>query len=71
MGLSSQPEYSCAHGAQINLGDLTPYLTYDLNRQVCSFRSADVYAGEATTPASGRFTRGRITSLSSTLWSSI
>ncbi len=26
----SQPanEYSCAHGAQINFGDLTPYLTY-------------------------------------------
>jgi hypothetical protein len=22
-------EYSCAHGAQINFGDLTPYLTYD------------------------------------------
>jgi hypothetical protein len=21
-------EYSCAHGAQINFGDLTPYLTY-------------------------------------------
>ncbi len=24
----SANEYSCAHGAQINLGDLTPYLTY-------------------------------------------
>ncbi len=23
-------EYSCAHGAQINFGDLTPYLTYEL-----------------------------------------
>ncbi len=22
-------EYSCAHGSQINFGDLTPYLTYD------------------------------------------
>jgi hypothetical protein len=21
-------EYTCVHGAQINLGDLTPYLTY-------------------------------------------
>jgi hypothetical protein len=21
-------EYRCAHGAQINIGDLTPYLTY-------------------------------------------
>jgi hypothetical protein len=24
----SAHEYSCAHGAQINFGDLTPYLTY-------------------------------------------
>jgi hypothetical protein len=24
----SANEYSCAHGAQINFGDLTPYLTY-------------------------------------------
>ncbi len=24
----SADEYSCAHGAQINFGDLTPYLTY-------------------------------------------
>ncbi len=23
-------EYSCAHGAQINFGDLAPYLTYEL-----------------------------------------
>jgi hypothetical protein len=23
-------ENSCAHGVQINFGDLTPYLTYDL-----------------------------------------
>ncbi len=27
----SANEYSCAHGAQINFGDLTPYLTYDIN----------------------------------------
>ncbi len=28
----SQPnEYSCANEAQINLGDLTPYLGYDFN----------------------------------------
>ncbi len=27
----SANEYSCAHGAQINFGDLTPYLTYALN----------------------------------------
>jgi hypothetical protein len=26
--LVSANEYSCAHGAQINFGDLTPYLTY-------------------------------------------
>jgi hypothetical protein len=26
----SANEYSCAHGAQINFGDLTPYITYDL-----------------------------------------
>ena len=25
---ASADEYSCAHGAQINFGDLTPYLTY-------------------------------------------
>jgi hypothetical protein len=25
----STNEYSCAHGAQINFGDLPPYLTYD------------------------------------------
>jgi hypothetical protein len=24
----SANEYSCGHGAQINLGDLNPYLTY-------------------------------------------
>jgi hypothetical protein len=29
LGLSSDNEYSCAHGAQIKFGDLTPYLTYD------------------------------------------
>jgi hypothetical protein len=28
----SAKEYSCAHGAQINFGDLTPYLTYDVGR---------------------------------------
>jgi hypothetical protein len=25
----SDNEYYCAHGAQINIGALTPYLTYD------------------------------------------
>ncbi len=24
-------EYSCAHGAQINFGDLTPYLAFEHN----------------------------------------
>ncbi len=28
---ASANEYSCAHGAQINIGDLTPYLTYRCN----------------------------------------
>ncbi len=27
----SANEYSCAHGAQINFGDLTKYLTYDVH----------------------------------------
>ncbi len=27
-GVSANELYSCAHGAQINFGDLTPYLTY-------------------------------------------
>jgi hypothetical protein len=27
-------EYSCAHGAQINFGDLTPYFTYVVSRVV-------------------------------------
>ncbi len=31
----SQCEYSCAHGAQLNFGDLTPYLTYDPNHLLC------------------------------------
>ncbi len=26
----SANEYSCTHGAQINFGDLTPYLTYSM-----------------------------------------
>jgi hypothetical protein len=28
----SANEYSCAPGALINFGNLTPYLTYDINR---------------------------------------
>jgi hypothetical protein len=27
-GCASDNEYSCAHGAEINFGDLRPYLTY-------------------------------------------
>jgi hypothetical protein len=30
-GLSAN-ENSCTHGAQINFGDLTPYLTYDIHQ---------------------------------------
>jgi hypothetical protein len=30
--LGLRKEYSCAHGAQINIGDLTPYITYDADR---------------------------------------
>jgi hypothetical protein len=29
----SANEYSCAHGAQINFGDLTPYLKYALDKK--------------------------------------
>ncbi len=30
---ASANEYSCAHGAQINFGDVTPYLTYGATEQ--------------------------------------
>jgi hypothetical protein len=30
-------EYSCARGAQINFGDLTPYLTYGFNNYYSLF----------------------------------
>jgi hypothetical protein len=30
----SANEYSCAHGAQINFRDLTPYLTYDTHKEM-------------------------------------
>jgi hypothetical protein len=32
----SANENSCAHGAQINVGDLASYSTYDTDRLVCS-----------------------------------
>ncbi len=34
----SANEYSCTHGAQINFGDLTPYLTQDSNKRVDFFQ---------------------------------
>ncbi len=39
----SANEYSCAHGAQINFGDLTPYLAYGstIQRQLSSFANYD------------------------------
>jgi hypothetical protein len=32
----SANKYICSHGAQINFGDLTPYLTYDFQGEVIS-----------------------------------
>jgi hypothetical protein len=31
---ASANEYSCAHGAHINLGDLTPYITYVFEKSI-------------------------------------
>jgi hypothetical protein len=36
----SAKEYSCAHGAQINFGDLTPYLACGLNLDCCGSGTA-------------------------------
>jgi hypothetical protein len=36
-GLSSINEYSCAHGAQINFGDLT--LLYGINQQILKYQN--------------------------------
>jgi hypothetical protein len=33
----SANEFSCAHGAQTNFGDLTPYLTYDTSAWCATF----------------------------------
>jgi hypothetical protein len=33
----SANEFSCAHGAQTNFGDLTPFLTYDLEERFYGF----------------------------------
>ncbi len=39
----SANKYSCAHGAQINFGDPTPYLTYGTNRMLLTLlRASDV-----------------------------
>jgi hypothetical protein len=58
----SANEYSCAHGAQINYGDLTPYLAFagtftllyvshryllNLERAVCLFQTNQVILGLA------------------------
>jgi hypothetical protein len=37
-GISAN-EYSCAHGAQINFGDLTPYLTYNICTPFSCYRN--------------------------------
>jgi hypothetical protein len=39
---ASADEYSCAHGAQINFGDLTPYLTHGLERLTANAKVATV-----------------------------
>jgi len=36
----SANKYSCAHGAQINFGDLSPYLTYGELYHTCADRIA-------------------------------
>jgi hypothetical protein len=41
----SAHEYSCAHGAQIKFGDLTPYLTYDSD--ILSIHVGDTRCDEA------------------------
>jgi hypothetical protein len=46
VGVSAN-EYSCAHGAQINFGDLTPYLTYDANDLTTSMFSNRVFYSKA------------------------
>ncbi len=43
-GLSQWDEYSCAHGAQINFGDLTPHLTYGLTENHVFFRNSASYS---------------------------
>jgi hypothetical protein len=42
----SASEYSCTHGAQINFGDLTPYLTYGVSDTIettCCVAFADMF----------------------------
>jgi hypothetical protein len=53
----SANEYSCTHGAQINYGDLTPYLTYassiqpsftDTKRRMRLQRRGEISSGNPT-----------------------
>ena len=46
----SANEYSCAHGAQMNFGDLTPYLTYGCEDRILRRRFLDpaVFVREGT-----------------------
>jgi hypothetical protein len=44
----SASEYSCAHGAQINIGDLTSYLTYgkkEPGKFLTLFKIIKIYTG--------------------------
>jgi hypothetical protein len=43
----SANEYSCAHGAQINFGDLAPYLTYDSKIRLGGVKSKSGSVGAA------------------------
>ncbi len=38
---ASANEYSCAHGAPINFGDLTPYITYGISCHLVTLQLAD------------------------------
>ncbi len=65
-GGGSANKYSCAHGAQLNFGDLTPYLTYGIHNTVlqdstllpmCS--TSQIYTHEVQeTPKSWTFAQG-------------
>ncbi len=42
-GVSSN-DYSCAHGAQVNFGDLTPYLTYGMGNELNPYDSEKAWS---------------------------